>query len=79
MVAYLLLGDCSNMGVGVIRRQEEDRPGSRCASDTAAMRADLAVAKAADMFGSHVSTLGLPARAAVSGCRIRATPLRKRW
>ena len=76
MLAYLLLQDCSDMGVRGIGSQGEDSSGEGWG--TAATRAALAAAKAVSMSGVQGRVLGLPESAAVSGRSAPVTPGRKR-
>jgi hypothetical protein len=77
MLAYLLLQDCSDMGVGGSVARARTTLGRGWARGTAAMRAALAAAKAVSMSGVQGRTLGLPESAAVSRQSVPATPGRK--
>jgi hypothetical protein len=78
VLAYLLLQDRSDMGVGGVSRQGEDCSGEGVSKGTAATRATLATEKVVSMSGVHGRVLGLPESAAVSRRSVPATSGRKR-
>ena len=78
MLTYLLLQNCSDMGVGGVGGQSEYRPGQGVRQGTAATRASLAAAKAVSISGVQGRAFGLPESAAVSGRSVPAAPGRKR-
>ncbi len=81
MLAYLLLYDRSDMGVGGVGSQGENGPGGEgvCARGTAATRAALAVAKAVSVSGCQGRALGLPESVVVGRRSVPAMPGRNRW
>ena len=69
-----MLQHAANVGVGGIRGEGENGPGAAWESGTAAARAAFACWKADTMVGDQESLRGLPAKAAVRGAMVRATP-----
>jgi hypothetical protein len=78
VLAYLLLQDCSDMGVGGVGSLGMDSSGVGWARGTAATRATLAASNAVSMSGVQGRALGLPESAAVIGRSVPAMPGRKR-
>jgi hypothetical protein len=77
VLAYLLLQDRSDMGVGGVICQGEDRSGEGVSQGDCGDEGALAAAKAVSMSSVHGRVLGLPESAAVSGGSVPATPGRK--
>ena len=77
MLAYLLLQDCSNVGVGGVSSQGENGPAERVVQGHCGDEGRLGGGES----GFHVRCpgLGLPESAAVSVRSVPATLGRKRW
>ncbi len=74
MLAYLLLQDCSDMGVGGVGSRGEDSSGEGVGQGNCGDESRLGGGEG----GVQGRALGLPASAAVSGRSVPATPGRKR-
>ncbi len=78
MLTYLLLQNCSDMGVGGVGGQSEYRPGQGVRQGNGGDEGFLGAAKAVSISGVQGRILGLPESAAVSGRSVPAAPGRKR-
>ena len=79
MLTYLLLQNCSDMGVGGVGGQSEYRPGQGVRQGNGGDEGFLGGGeRAVSISGVQGRILGLPESAAVSGRSVPAAPGRKR-